>query len=199
MDTECARTPGALSCPSQLVHTQGHTQSRPTHTQGPQVWLSRLVLILLVIATATHRTGGLARDNTAEGCEATGHLLSPARGSKPSFPATLGTTHTGPDPPHPTTGPPALPPRFPRAFHLCPWPGPCQVVCAAAGGVKPHCTRPSGLRGDREGARLQGCRGPGAEPHRTGMPRETRGCSTGPGLRAGAALTPCGDRGRPPR
>lgn len=102
------------------------------NTQGPQVWLSRLVLILLVIATATHRTGGLARDNTAEGCEATGRLLSPARGSKPCFPATLGATHTGPDPPHPTTGPPSPATSVPPCLSPLPlaWPLPGGLCCS---------------------------------------------------------------------
>lgn len=157
------------------------THARTAHTRGPHVWLSRLILILLVTATATHRTSGLAGDSTAERREATERLLDPAQGSQPSFPATLGTTHTGPGPPTQPRAPPALPPRFPRAFHLCPWPGPCQVVCAAAGGVKPHCTGLSGPRGDREGARLQGRWGPGAEPHRTGTLQETPGVQRGAG------------------
>lgn len=81
--TECVWTLGALSCPSRLVHTQ-----------GPHVWLSRLVLMLLRgITTATHRAGGLASDDMAGGREGTERLLSPARGSKPSFTVTLRGDH----------------------------------------------------------------------------------------------------------
>lgn len=167
--TECVWTPGALSCPSRLVHTQ-----------GPHVWLSRLVLMLLrVMTTATHRAGGLASDDMAGGREGAERLLSLARGRQEAeLHRDLGANPHEPGPPRPCSLGSPVPSPLPLAR---PRPGGLRRSgwCAAP------LQGPADLRGDREGARLPGRRGPGAEPHMTRTLRETPGVQPSrPGLRA---------------
>lgn len=160
------------------------------------------------VMTATHRAGGLASDDMAGGREGAERLPRPAQGRKPSFTVTLGTTHT-------SRGPPSPAPSVPPCLHPCPWPSPGQAVCAAAGGVQPHRkARPVRVRTEK-GPACRDAGGLGRSPTGPGRCRRPRGCSqagrgsgpceqahegcsTGPGLTAGAALTPCGDRGHPP-
>lgn len=147
--TECVWTLGVLSCPSQLAHTH--------------VLLSRLVLMLRrVITTATHRAGGLVSDDMAGGREGAERLLSPARGRQEAE-----LHHDPGDHPH-EPGPPPRPCSLrspvPSPLPLAqPWPGGLHRSGRCAAPLQ----GPAGPHGDREGAHLQGRRGPGAEPHRT--------------------------------
>lgn len=81
------------------------THARTTHTRGPHVWLSRLILILLVTATATHRTGGVAGDSTAEQRRLLSAYWTRHRAVSQASPRPWGPPHR-PRPPRPDHGPP---------------------------------------------------------------------------------------------
>lgn len=195
--TECVWTLGVLSCPSQLAHTH--------------VLLSRLVLMLRrVMTTATHRAGGLVSDDMAGGREGAERLLSPARGRQEAE-----LHHDSGDHPHEPGPPPGPAPSVPPCLHPCPWPSPGREVYTAVGGVQPHCKARLVRMGTEKGPTCRDAGGLGRSPTGPGhcrrplgcsragwgsgpCERAHEGCSTGPGLTAGAALTPCRDRGRPP-